>query len=82
MEQLIVTIRNGKVEIEVKGAKGIRCLQLTQAIENLLGKVDDRLLKRDFYSSTKIEQSTHLKHFNIEKPLQNDSESAKIFWSE
>jgi hypothetical protein len=67
MEQLIVTIKSGKVEIEVKGAKGMRCLQLTQAIENLLGKVDARSLKRDFYSSTKIEQINNLKHLFITK---------------
>jgi hypothetical protein len=59
MEQLIVTIKNGKVEIEVKGAKGMRCLQLTQAIETLLGKVDEQFLKNNFYKDTKIEQSIH-----------------------
>jgi len=68
MEQLIVTIKNGKVEIEVKGAKGMRCLQLTRAIENLIGKVDDRLLKDECYRNTNIEQNIHLEHFNSEKP--------------
>lgn len=65
MEQLIVTIKNGTVQIEVKGAKGARCLGLTQAIENLLGKVDDRLLKDDCYRNTKTDQSVHLQHHFI-----------------
>ncbi len=64
MEKLIVTIKNGKVGIEVEGAKGKGCLQLTQAIETLLGMVDTRLLKKDFYSATKIEQSLQLKKFD------------------
>jgi hypothetical protein len=70
MEQLIVTIKNGKVEIEVEGAKGTRCLQLTHAIENVIGKVDDRFLKNDFYKDTKIEQGIHLKQFDHESPFR------------
>lgn len=70
MEQLIVTIKNGKVEIEVKGAKGTRCLQLTQAIENLIGKVDNRSLKNDLCGNTKIEQRIHLKQFDNENPFR------------
>lgn len=69
MEQLIITIKNGKVEIEVEGAKGMRCLQLTQAIEKLIGEVDDRFLKNDFYRSLKTEQSIHIKRFENENPF-------------
>ncbi len=57
---MVVNIKNGSVEIEVEGAKGARCLDLTQAIEKLIGKVDDRFLKNDFYRSAKIEQKIHL----------------------
>jgi len=63
MEQLIITIKNGKVEIEVEGAKGMQCLQLTQAIENLLGIVNTHLLKNDFHKSTKIENLTKIHKF-------------------
>lgn len=70
MEQLIVTIKNGNVEIEVEGLKGMRCLELTQAIEKLIGKVDCRFLKNDLYKSTKIEQSIYLKQFKSEKPFR------------
>jgi len=67
MEQMIVTIKNGNVEIEVEGVKGVRCVELKQAIEKLIGKVGDRCLKNDFYRSTKIEQSIHPKQFKSEK---------------
>jgi len=67
MEQLIVMIKNGSVEIEVKGARGTRCLGLTQAIENLIGKVDARLLKDEYYRTTKIDQSIHPQHLFITK---------------
>jgi len=70
MEQLIVTIKNGKVEIEVEGTKGMRCLQLTQAIETLLGIVDTRLLKNDFHRSSKIKQGIHLKQLDNENPFR------------
>ncbi len=70
MEQLIVTIKNGIVEIEVEGLRGTRCLELTQAIENLIGKVDARSLKNDFYKDIKTEQSINLKQGKFEKSLR------------
>ncbi len=63
MEQLIVTIKNGSIGIEIEGAKGDRCLELTQAIEKLIGEVENRFLKNDFYRSTKIESSIRIKQF-------------------
>lgn len=63
MEQLIVTIKNGSIEIEIEGAKGARCLELTQAIEKLIGEVENRFLKNDFYRGTKIESSIRIKQF-------------------
>ena len=62
MEQMVITIKDGNMEIEIEGARGTHCMELTQAIEKLIGKVGDRFLKNDFYTSTKIEQSIHLKH--------------------
>lgn len=70
MEQLIVMIKNGSVEIEVKGARGTRCLGLTQAIENLIGKVDARLLKDEYCRTTNIEQGNFLNHFKNEEPFK------------
>ena len=52
MEQMIVTIKNGSVEIEIEGARGARCVELTQAIEKLIGKVDKKYYKKGFYCNT------------------------------
>lgn len=68
MEQLMITIKNGTVEIEVKGARGTRCLGLTQALENLIGKVDDRLLKDEYYKTTNVEQKNYLIHLKNKDP--------------
>ena len=54
MEQLTITIKGGTVEVEVNGVKGSRCLQLTQAIEELIGQIDSRSLKKELYISQKI----------------------------
>ena len=58
MEQMIVTIKNGNVEIEVEGVKGSRCLELTQAIEQIIGEVETRSLKPEIYCYNKIRQNT------------------------
>jgi hypothetical protein len=58
---MTVTIKGGKVEMEVEGVKGTRCLELTQAIEQLVGKIDSRLLKREFYESREIKQKIRVK---------------------
>lgn len=67
MEQMIVTIKNGSIQIEVEGVKGTHCLELTQAIEKLIGKVTDRFLKNDFYTSTRLGQNIYLKHLKGER---------------
>ncbi len=69
MEQMIVTIKNGSVEIEIEGVKGVRCVQLTQIIEKLMGEVEGRLLKKDFYINKKIKQNLYLKQFNKDRSL-------------
>ena len=57
MEQLNITIKGGTVEVEVDGVKGSRCLQLTQAIEELIGQIDSRSLKKDLYSTHKLSRN-------------------------
>ena len=52
MEQITIAIKNGMVEMEVEGVKGMRCVELTQGIEQLLGKSDTRVLKQGFYGNT------------------------------
>ena len=64
MEQLLVTIKDGNVVVEVEGIKGNRCLELTQAIENLIGKVDTRFAKNEFYSCIKTKQTISLNRIN------------------
>jgi hypothetical protein len=62
MEQLVIHITDGKVEIEVQGAKGTRCVGLTQAIEQLIGVVRNRSVKQDFYGTTEIKHQVGIKH--------------------
>ena len=61
MEQMIVNIKNGSVEIEIEGARGARCVELTQAIEKLIGEVETRFLKQEFYQNTKVNQDVSVK---------------------
>lgn len=56
MEELIITIKEGDIQVEVEGVKGARCLELTQAIETLLGKINRRDLKNDFYGQAELKQ--------------------------
>jgi hypothetical protein len=59
---LIVTIKDGSIQVEVAGVKGARCLELTQAIETLLGEINGRRLKDDFYSQIAVRHGIALKH--------------------
>jgi hypothetical protein len=47
----IVITPQGKIEIEVKGVQGPGCKDLTRALENALGEVDERELKAEYYAS-------------------------------
>ena len=67
MEQLIVTIKNGAVELDVEGVKGSHCIELTQAIEKLIGDTDQRLFKNDFYQAAVIAQCSTLNQ-RLKKP--------------
>jgi hypothetical protein len=42
--------------------KGARCLELTQAIETLLGEISRRNLKNDFYGQIEVKGGVCLKH--------------------
>lgn len=67
MEQIVITIKDGSIKVEVEGVKGIRCVELTQAIERLIGEVECRILKKDFYINKKIMENLYLKQFNKDK---------------
>ncbi|NIO04495.1 MAG: DUF2997 domain-containing protein [Proteobacteria bacterium] len=60
MEEIIVNIKNGKVQIEVQGVHGLRCLDVTHGLEEVLGKVEQRSLKPLLHgdSTTQIVVST------------------------
>jgi hypothetical protein len=62
MEELIVTIKDGDIQVEVEGVKGPRCLELTQAIESLLGEKISRQLKDGFYSQVNLKPTIVLKN--------------------
>jgi hypothetical protein len=64
MEELIVTIQEGEVQVEVQGVKGGRCLELTQAIESLLGKISSRRLKNDFSGAVRSKQNICIKNIS------------------
>jgi len=62
MEEIIVIIQGGDVKVEVEGIKGARCLELTQAIEILLGEINGRQLKDDFYGQIEVKRRIYLKN--------------------
>ena len=57
MEQMVVTIKDGSIKVEVEGVKGARCVEMTQAIEQMIGKAETRSLKPEFYCNTKVRQN-------------------------
>jgi len=61
MEEIMVTIQEGNVKVEVEGVKGVRCLELTQAIEKLLGENISRHLKEDFYGQIEVKRGVFLR---------------------
>jgi hypothetical protein len=49
-EEIEVTIKvTGQTSFKVKGGQGKKCLNLTQEIETLLGKIQDRKLTSDYF---------------------------------
>ena len=47
----VVVSQDGTVTVEVKGAAGASCLDLTRAIEEALGEVESRSCKVEFFES-------------------------------
>ena len=70
MEELIVTIQEGDVKVEVEGVKGSRCLELTQAIEILLGETSSRQLKDDFYGEARMKQTIINRTITTPPPIE------------
>jgi hypothetical protein len=47
-----ITIRkDGQVTVEVKGSHGAKCLQLADAIKEILGAENERRLTAEYYAS-------------------------------
>lgn len=56
-QELEITISNdGEVSINVHGAKGSSCLDLTKEIEESIGVVTEREKKSSFYESNDAER--------------------------
>ena len=51
--QIIVT-KDGTVSLEVVGAVGAGCLDLTRALEEALGEVESRSCKVEFYEQAEV----------------------------
>jgi hypothetical protein len=64
VEEMVITIKDDKIEVEVTGVRGTRCLELTRAVEQMLGKADSRLLKQDYYRTTEARQRIDIKHLS------------------
>lgn len=48
------------VKVEVKGAEGKFCTELTKAIEQAAGKVTKRVLKSEYHKEIEIEQTVKI----------------------
>jgi hypothetical protein len=72
VEEMIITIEDGKIAMEVAGVRGTRCLELTQAVEQMLGKIGRRLLKQDYYRTVEIKQKVKLTTFPPSGPEGKD----------
>jgi hypothetical protein len=54
-EEIIITIdKQGDTTLEVRGAKGKRCISLTEFMERELGQVKDRKRKTEYYQSEQV----------------------------
>lgn len=43
----------GKVYLDVSGANGNKCVELTKELEKLLGEIEERTFKPEYYDETK-----------------------------
>jgi hypothetical protein len=54
MEYIDVFIHpDGSVQMEVKGVRGKKCLDLTKNLEQALGEVRERKLTKEYYQASK-----------------------------
>jgi len=51
MEIRVLIGMDGTYEVDVKGVKGKKCVDLTKAFESALGSVQKRTKKAEFYQS-------------------------------
>ena len=72
MEEIVFTIKDGKIEMEVAGVRGTRCLELTRAIEQMLGMVESRFLKQDYYRPAEIRPTVDIGHAFFSLPKGKD----------
>ena len=62
-QTLKFTIRqDGTVTEEVTGIKGTQCLDLTEKIENKLGKVEWRKETTDYYQTSNLQKDVTLQY--------------------
>ena len=55
-EEFEITIGpNGQIRVEVKGATGKSCLELTEFLEQALGDEVERKLKPEYYTKPAVE---------------------------
>ena len=60
-KELMITIGpDGEVQIQVEGAAGPECLDLTKFLEDELGEVTDRQLSASYYQEAEEEVSISL----------------------
>jgi hypothetical protein len=55
--EIIIRIKNGRVQIEPAGFSGAKCLEATWPYEKDLGAVVERKRKSEFYSGEGVVQS-------------------------
>lgn len=61
MPQIIITVKpDGETVIEVKGAKGPRCKELTKSLEQALGKVTESTPTAEWYEKVTTENHVTL----------------------
>ena len=49
MAEIVIKIKKGKTTFEVNGVSGVKCEELTKALEQAVGKVEDVQRKPAFF---------------------------------
>ena len=58
MQELEITIgTDGRVVVHVQGAQGQECTELTKALEQAVGTVEDRTYSPEYYEEPVVEQT-------------------------